>query len=91
MKLFLWSNETEQSDFGEKINCVMPNSSNAHSGGVVVLAETEEEAIKLLKEYTRNVDIRECKTDYYNEEIDTNPFIIPLDKKGVVLFCDGNC
>jgi len=91
MKLFLWLNDRSDSDFTDKYNCVMPNSSNAHDGGIVVLAESEEEAINLTKQYTRNCDIRKLKEDYFDEKIDTKPVIIPLDKKGIVLFCNGNC
>lgn len=92
MKIFLWTNESQQSDFTDSINCVMPKSSNAHSGGCVVLAETEEEAIEILKSYTQGVDLRQEKTNVdYDEEINTKPILVPLDKKGVVLYCDGDC
>ena len=71
----------------------MPDSSNAHSGGCVVLAETEEEAIELLKKYTGEADLRERKTDDYDdgEPINTKPVLVPLEQKGVVLYCDGDC
>lgn len=92
MKIFLWANGVSESDFTDVINCVMPDSSNAHSGGCVVLAETEEEAIELLKKYTGKADLRE-KTDNYEsaEPIDTKPVLVPLEQKGVVLYCDGDC
>jgi len=92
MKIFLWSNGVSGSDFTEATNCVMPNSSNAHSGGCVVLAETEEEAIELLKKYTEKTDLRERKDNYEDgEPIDTKPVLVPLEQKGVVLYCNGDC
>ena len=91
MKLFLWLNNGSESDFTDRYNCIMPNSSNAHDGGIVVLAKSEEEAIKLINDYTRNVDIREDKEECDGGTIDTKPVIIPIDKKGVVLYCDGDC
>lgn len=90
LKLFLWMNGLSDSDFADATNCIMPNSSNAHSGGVAVLAESEEEAVNLIMKHTRNVDIREKKIEEY-EAIDTRPIVIPLDQKGVVIYCDGDC
>jgi len=57
-----------------------------------VLAETEEEAIELLKQYTGGADLRGKTDDYDHEEpIGTKPVLVPLEQKGVVLYCDGDC
>lgn len=86
-------NHSSESDFGDERNVRMPHSSNEHSGGVVVLAENEEEAIEMVKKHSEEIDIREYKEDdyYIDSEIDTSPIIIELDKKGVILYADGDC
>ena len=95
MKIFLWSNMSGQTDFanyGSDVNIAMPNSSNAHSGGIVVIAETLEKAIELAKKYTEGKSPVDCNEDFCNDEkLDTKPIVLNIDKEGVVLYCDGDC
>lgn len=99
MKLYLWKNNNSQSDadveYGDNISGSVNNfyshdSSNAHSGGCVVLAENDEEAFQLLKKYNDNFDMRN-EEDRWSEYNGPKPIEIPLDKKMVVLFCSGDC
>ena len=63
MKIFIWKNGNSDSDFCPDENINMEEnlkghegdypSSNAHSGGIVILADNEEEAIKLFIEYVK--------------------------------------
>ncbi len=91
MKLFLWKNDRSESGVEQYLNNFYhKDSSNAHSGGCVVLAENEEEAFQLLKEYNDDFDMRN-ETDRWDENNNPRPIEIPLDKKIMVLFCDGDC
>lgn len=87
MKLFLWLNQNSKSDLTYEYteNFFAHDSSNAHSGGAVVLAENENEAFELLKKANQGVDMRDEKIE------ESKPIEIPFDKKGVVIFCDGDC
>ena len=92
LNIYLWLNGSSESDFTDKMNIAMPGS-NAHSGGIVVLAEDEEEARKLATEHI-GLDPLECHgLDEFDmvEVEDTKPIVINLDKKGVVIFDDGAC
>lgn len=73
MKLFL-ANGAE-SDFTDDSDFEVSDSTNAHSAGAVILAETPEEAVKLLTDRKATGTLVE----------------IPLDKPGVVLFASGDC
>lgn len=80
MKLFVVENGKATSDFEVKddFEVVEPSySSNAHSGGAVVLAETEEEARALITKHVENW------VGTLTE--------ISLDKSGVILYADGDC
>lgn len=100
MKLYLWKNsasETEIDGLGCcNANIKMPDSSNAHSGGIVILANDIDEAVKLAKKYTGGVDPRDC-CDIGEDELpnlNAAPAIIELNdfiKPRVILYCDGNC
>jgi hypothetical protein len=106
LKLYLWKNSESTSDFTDRANVNMPESSNAHSGGIVVLAESEEDAVELVKPYTRRgmshvdgkyvknppIDIRTCNWDMFSDDpLDTSPVEIPIDKRGVVIYASGDC
>lgn len=90
MKLWLWKNGSSDSDFSDTTNITMPESSDAHSGGIVVLAETKEEAIKLTEKYIGKEPIRYYDV-FEDKEGNSEPIEIPLDKKGVVIFARGDC
>jgi hypothetical protein len=85
IKLFAVQNGNSESDFklNEDFVC---GGSNAHSGGVVVLAENLKEAEKLVREAIN-------KDDGYSLEESTVGTLkeIKLDKKGLVIFSDGDC
>lgn len=92
MKLYLWLNSSAESDFTGQANIIMPNGSNAHSGGVVVLAESIEEAAELAKKYLGS-DPRDCcdEGNAEGEAANAAPVVIDLDKKGVVIHASGAC
>ena len=90
-KLYLWLNNSSESDFTDKPNIIMPNGSNAHSGGVVVLAESIDEAAELTQKHL-GYDPRKCGIDSEMDvEVNTSPIVIDLDKKGVVFHGNGDC
>jgi hypothetical protein len=94
LKLFLWKNSESLSDFTEKTNIDMPESSNAHSGGTVVIAESKEEALELLKPYIKNDkgEVEEWHLFADNKTIvNPEPVVLSFDKKGIVIYCSGDC
>ena len=85
MKLFAVRNESSESDF-ELNNDMRCGGSNAHSGGAVILAETPEEAERILdKAIIENgsYDLEKRKTGTLKE--------VNLSKNGIVIFANGDC
>lgn len=97
MKLYIWNNGGSTSDFQPECNVdmgqVQDYSSDAHSGGIVVLAESLEQACELaVKNLQEGGDY--CPTeraDGYKYLLTTTPAIVELDKPGLVLYASGNC
>jgi len=73
MKLYVWINDNSSSDFIEDANADYGN----HSGCFIVLAENEEEAVKMANDS--------------GLDITSKPKEIDLSKKGVVVKADGEC
>jgi len=69
----------------------MPDSSDCHSGGVVVLAESRDHAIELVKKYTKDVDPTLNNKNYYGDKFSTEPVVLELNKPGVIIYCNGDC
>ena len=82
MKIFAVTNGKSGSDFGLNEDWKPPGS-NAHSGGLVILAETLEEAIKIAEPLVKDSFYKETSIGTLKE--------VSLEKAGVVLECDGNC
>lgn len=87
MKLFAVSNGIETySDFGLSSDVIFRGSTNCHSGGIVILAETLEQAKKIAEKTVKKDSIG----DEENFSIGTLKEI-PFEKSGLVLGCNGNC
>lgn len=90
MNIYIWNNGGCDSDFAPDENISMDGicggySSNAHSGGIVVAADTLEEARELIAK-NQNTTVDEVnKFDEYK------PVILSRVKKGVILYADGAC
>jgi hypothetical protein len=104
MKIFIWNNGNSYSDFCTDRNISMEEnlkgyeddypSSNSHSGGIVILAENKEEAIKLLIEsYSKSQKWdKDFNKEYFEKRFrEVTPVEIGLDKKGIILFAKGDC
>jgi hypothetical protein len=92
MKLFLWTNGISESDFADTTNIKMPESSDQHSGGIVVLANDMEEAIKIAKTYPKKPDYLDEEDEWKPwDEDPKDPIVIDLDKPGVIIYCSGDC
>lgn len=82
---------------------MIASGSNAHSGGAVILAENIEDAKEIL--YKRLIEgvIDNSKCEWWTKEheerrkneienLNVGHLVeIHLDRKGIVLFCDGAC
>lgn len=80
MKIFAVENRRAASDFEiqDDFAVVEPSySSNSHSGGAVVLAETEKEARELITKRVANWEGTLTE--------------ISQEKTGVILYADGDC
>jgi len=92
MKIYIWNNGNSDSDFidYENINMddILDYSSNAHSGGIVVLAKSKKEAIDkiigIMKETEYEAMARESL-------LKSDPVVINMKTSGVVLFANGDC
>ena len=84
LRIFAVMNGYSDSDFGLSDD-FQSGGSNAHSGGVVVIAETLEEAQTM-------VDKAILKDDGYNLEERNVGTLKEIElKKGVVIFAGGDC
>jgi len=85
LKLFAVSNGNSESDFALNEDMVC-GGSNAHSGGAIVVAKNIKEAEKMILKQIK-------EDDSYDSENGVVGVLkeIKLNKKGVVLFADGDC
>ena len=84
MKIFAVTNGRSESDF-DLYGDMKSGGSNAHSGGAVIIANTLEEAKKLLNKAM-------VKADGYDvEERNLGTLEEIKLKKGIILFADGAC
>jgi hypothetical protein len=80
-KLYIWRNRHCTSDFAEETNLDFGD----HSGGVVIVAENEKEARKILAERIEHHSA--VRYDPYHEK----HIEVDIQQKGLVIYAEGEC